>query len=101
MVLFEFVPFIQNHLPNVIAKGVSEPPPSINGRVAWETSCLLKTKHKVPRSYSGAEDDAPSLTEARDDDLFIRIGMLILTLRQSNRPLSWTIGAIARAFMRK
>jgi hypothetical protein len=30
----------------------------------------LPGKQKVPRPYSGAEDDAPSLTGARDDDLF-------------------------------
>jgi len=36
------------------------------------TLCLPGPKHKVPRPNSGAEDCAPSLTGARDDDLFSR-----------------------------
>jgi hypothetical protein len=35
-----------------------------------EKPCVYLLKQKVPRPYSGAEDGAPSLTGARDDDLF-------------------------------
>jgi hypothetical protein len=30
--------------------------------------CLLNSKHKVPRSYSPAEESAGSLTDTRDDE---------------------------------
>jgi len=74
--------FYSNHLRNVISKGVSEPrvfrapfTPAfgengqISGRVALRDLLFTLPKHKVPRPNSGAEDGAPSLTGARDDDL--------------------------------
>jgi len=85
MVQFEFFRFIQNHLRSVISKGVSEPRVFISGRVALRDLLFILPKHKVPRPYShpktrntgailgapdsGAENGAPSLTGARDDDL--------------------------------
>src|ERR1051326_182466 len=44
----------------------------ISGRVAWRDLLFILAKHKVSRSYSGAEEDAPSLTGARDDNLLMR-----------------------------
>jgi hypothetical protein len=38
----------------------------LSGRVALRD--LMFRKRKVPRPYSGAEDGAPSLTGARDDE---------------------------------
>jgi hypothetical protein len=46
----------------------------ISGRVALRDLLFTLPKRKVPRPYSGAEDGAPSLTGARDDDLFMKIG---------------------------
>jgi hypothetical protein len=67
------------------SKGVSEPrvfrapfTPAfgengqISGRAALRDLVFTSLKQKVPRPYSGAEDGAPSLTEARDDGLFVR-----------------------------
>ena len=73
VVQFEIFPFYSNHLRSVISKGVSESRVFISGRVALRDLLFPLPKHKVPRPYSGAEDGAPSLTGARDDDLSIRI----------------------------
>jgi hypothetical protein len=68
VVQFDFV-LIQNHLRNVISKGVSESRVLFSGRVALRDLVFTSLKQKVPRPYSGAEDGAPSLTGIRDDDL--------------------------------
>ena len=68
--VFELLLFIQiAYLRSVISKGVSEPRVFISGRVALRDLLSTLPKHKVPRPYSGAEEGAPSLTGARDDDL--------------------------------
>ena len=41
-------------------------------------------KRKVPRPYSGAEDGAPSLTGARDDEFFEHAGYFYLPLIQTD-----------------
>jgi hypothetical protein len=65
---------------NVISKGVSEPRVYVSGRAALRDLLCLSAKQKVPRPYSGAEDDAPSLTGTRDDDLFDK-EVIALSLR--------------------
>ena len=66
-VRFEFGLFTERHL-----EGRKRAPRFHQRASSPERSCAyLLPKHKVPRPYSGAEDGAPSLTGARDDDLLI------------------------------
>jgi hypothetical protein len=60
-----FKPFTKRHL-----EGRKRAPRFHQRASSPERPWVYLPKQKVPRPYSGAEDSAPSLTGARDDDPF-------------------------------